>query len=464
MISHIRSIWGPVDRRSAPVGRPCEAGAVHDIDSALEVIGARDTDAARLANGLWGAMRAGAAHPRVTRYDVQGVCWGALPLLARKPESAAIIGDRHAAAGILAELLDLLDYPRYADICRGPVTREILDAADDVDRCTELSSLAWLDSGVQPPNTPVLTWGEIRGPVEQAVHAATGRILEEAIDNGLVDLTSRRVEQVRVGLAVRVLTSPAEELPGTWYTQIFDERLGTWLTHGGSQTRRELLVRIRPEVAKPPKFSDHHELPALETLLDACEDGLRLTRNGYLPTALVRDLVALMPACADYPSTGRGESSFPPLGNLRRLTVELGLVRRVGNRLELTPTGLERLGDPESLVASVGEALVARDGSLRGVIQEVVFAVLLLESSLDLDRLLDKVAVVVQEEGWSAGERGLSTQDLSRDFGMLFLRRLHILDVVEVEDDGRRVGLTDAGIATARWALRARVMLREVTG
>jgi hypothetical protein len=435
---------------------------VHDIDSALQAIGARDTAAARLANGLWGAMRAGAAHPRVTRYDVQGVCWGALPLLARKPESAAIIGDRHAAADILGELLDLLDYPHYADICRGETTREILDAAEDADRCTELSSVAWQDSGVQPPDTPVLAWGEIRGPVEQAVHAATGRILEEAIDSGLVDPANRDVEQVRVGLTMKVLSSPAEELPGTWYTQIFDERLTTWLTYGGSQTRRELLVRIRPEVSKPPEYSACHELPALQVLLDACEDGLRLTRNGYLPTALVRDLVDLTPACADYPPTGRSESSFPPLGNLRQLAVELGLVRRVGNRLTLTAAGQDRVNDPETFVAAIGEALVARDSSLRGVIQEVVFAVLLLESTLDLDRLLDKVAVVVDEEGWGAGTRGLPTQDLSRDFGMLFLRRLHILDVLEVEDGGRRVGLTEAGEATVRWALRARVMLREV--
>lgn len=435
---------------------------MHDLDSALQVIGARDTDAARLANGLWGAMRAGAAHPRVTRYDVQGVCWGALPLLARKPESRAIIGDRHQAAGVLAELLDLLEYPRYAEICRGPVTREILDAAEDVERCAELTTLAWQDSGVQPPDTPLLTWGEVRGPVEQGVHAATGRILEEALDRGLLDEDRADVESVRVGLAVRVLTSPAEELPGTWYTQIFDERLTSWLTVGGSQTRRELLVRIQPEVARPPEFSSSYELPALEVLLDWCTDGLRLTRNGYLPTTAVRELVSMMPACADYPETGRGESAFPALSNLRQLAVELGLIREDRKRLWQTETGQELINDPESTVATVGEALVARDASLRGVIQEVVFAVLLLETTVDLDRLLDKVAVVVEEEGWGNGGRGVSTQDLSRDFGMLFLRRLHILDVLEVHDAGRRVGLTEAGVATARWALRARVMLREV--
>ena len=427
------------------------------------MIGARDTDAARLANGLWGAMRAGAAHPRVTRYDVQGVCWGALPLLARKPESRAIIGDRHHAAGVLAELLDLMEYPRYAEICRGPVTAEILDAAEDVERCAELSSLAWRDSGVQPPNTPLLTWGEVRGPVEQAVHAATGRILEEAIERGLIDQDRPDVESMRVGLAVRVLTSPAEELPGTWYTQIFDERLTSWLTVGGSQTRRELLVRIQPEVARPPEFSASYELPALEVLLDWCTDGLRLTRNGYLPTQAVRELVNMMPACADYPQTGRGESAFPPLSNLRQAAIELGLIRLDGNRLWQTETGEELVADPESTVATVGEALVARDASLRGVIQEVVFAVLLLETTVDLDRLLDKVAVVVEEEGWGNGGLGVSTQDLSRDFGMLFLRRLHILDVLEVHDAGTRVGLTEAGVATARWALRARVMLREVS-
>ncbi|HEV2783555.1 MAG TPA: hypothetical protein VGX25_29570 [Actinophytocola sp.] len=436
---------------------------MHDIDSALEVIRARDATAARLANGLWGAMRTGAAHSRVTRYDVQGVCWGALPLLARNPDSAVVMGDRHAAAAVLAELLELLGYPHYADICRGETTRRILDAAEDTEACTALAAAAWQESGVQPPNTPALRWGEVRGPVEQAVHAATGRIMEEAIASGGVDLDSPDAEVIRTALTMKLLGSPAEDLSGTWYSEIFDERLTTWLTYGGSQTRRELLVRVQPEVTQPPEPSPCDEFPALQTLLDACRgDGVRLTRNGYLPTALVRELVGLMPACADYPASGRGESRWPPLLHLRQLAVELELLTRTGDRLLLAEPGREYVDDASLLAMGVGERLVAKDTSARGVIQEVIFAALLLEDVIELDRLLDKVAVVIDEEGWGPNPRGLSTQELARDFGLLFLRWLHIVDALDADDEGLRVGLTTAGRAAARWGLRARVMLREV--
>jgi len=437
---------------------------VHDIDSALEVIRARDAAAARLANGLWGAIRTGAAHPdKVTRYDVQGVCWGALPMLTRRPDSAAVIGDRHAAAALLAELLELLGYQSYAEICRGPTTRDILNAAEDVDRCTALATTAWRESGIEPPDTPVLAWAQVRGPVEQALHAGAGRILEEAIDGGFVDLGSQDAERQRVNLTMKILASPADNLPGTWFSQVFEERLTSWLTHGGSQTRRELLVRIRPEVAQPPESSPCNEFPALQTLLEACHgDGLRLTRNGYLPTALVAELIELMPACADYPATGRSESSWPPVTALRDLAGELGLVRATATRLRLTPLGRDRVEDPDSLVMSVGEGVVSRDASVRGVIEEVIFAVLLLEDSPDRDRLLGKVAVVIEEEGWEASVQVPSTRTLCLEFGKLFLRRLHVLGALDVDPSGRHVGLSEAGRAAASWALRARVMLREV--
>jgi hypothetical protein len=433
---------------------------VHDIDSALEVIRARDESAARLANGLWGAMRASAAHPRVTRYDVQGVCWEALPLLACNPDSAAIIGDRYAAAGVLAELLELLGYQRYAEICRGSTTRRILSVAEDADTCDALVREAWTNSGVEPPDTPALTWGEARGPVEQAVHAAGGRLLEDAIDRGAIDLSQDKADDQRVGLMMRILGSPAEgDLPGTWYYQIFDERLASWLTAGGSALRRELLVRVRPEVEHVPGPEVGDAFPALRVLLDACRgDGVRLTASGYLPTDVVARMVKLMPACAEYTSR-RSESKLPALKWLRYLAEKLDLVRQQGNRLALTELGQDRVDDPESLVMSVGEGMVAKDASMRGVIEEVILAGFLLEDRLDPDRLLDKVCVVVEEEGWANADLGLSATHLATSYGSMFMRGLQVLDALDVHRD---MGLTDAGRVAARWALRARVMLREV--
>jgi hypothetical protein len=433
---------------------------VHDIDSALEVIRARDESAARLANGLWGAMRAGAAHPRVTRYDVQGVCWEALPLLACNPDSAHIIGDRYAAAGLLGELLDLLGYRHYAEICRGSTTKRILSVAEDADTCDALVRAAWTNSGVDPPDTPALTWGEARGPVEQAVHAAGGRLLEEAIEQGAIDLDSDRCDEARVGLMMRVLGSPAEGgLPGTWYYQIFDERLTSWLTAGGSALRRELLVRVRPEVEHVPGPEVGEPFAALRVLLDACRGGgVRLTKSGYLPTEVVTAMVRLMPACREHRAR-RSESRLPALKWLRYLAEKLELVAQRGNRLVLTSLGADRVDDPESLVMSVGEGMVAKDASMRGVIEEVVLAGLLLEERLDPDRLLDKVSVVIEEEGWANADLGLSATELAMSYASMFMRGLQVLDALDVTSD---MGLTAAGRVAARWALRARVMLREV--
>jgi hypothetical protein len=439
----------------ASVGPPCKAWLVHDIETAIATIRARDAGAARLAHGLWGAMRMSAAHPeKVTRYDVQHLCWGALPRLPA--------GGGPGAAAVLAELLELLGYPRYAKICRGETTARIL-AADAADR-PDLVRAAWRSSGVDPPDTPVLTWGEARGPVEQAVHAATGRILEEAIDAGTLVLTGPEVETTRESLTMLILRSPAEGMPGTWYSQIFEERLTAWLTAGGSQTRRELLVRVRPEVAKPPKPDRCQELAPLQTLLEACVgDGVRLTRSGYLPTALVHDLVELMRACVDHPGKGNRESSWPPVGALRLIATELELISQVGNWLYLDPSAWDYFEDPGLLVMGVGERLVDRDASVLGVVQEVLFAALLLEDTVELDRLLGKVVTVVEEEGWAQPAGELDTATVVREFAWIFLHRLHMLDVVDVED-GREFGLTLAGEAVARWALRTRVMLREVTG
>lgn len=426
---------------------------MHDIDTALDTLRSRDAAAARLARGLWAALRFGAAHPeKVTRYDVQHICWTALPRLP---------GDPVGAARVLADLLDLLGYPRYAEICRGATTSTILAA--DAGIRPALVRAAWRESGIEPPNTPALAWGVARGPVEQAVHAGVGRILEEAGDSGFFD--AEDADQLRVGLTMQVLASPAEGQSGAWHLQIFNERLANWLIAGGSQTRREMLVRVRPDLERVPRFDPCYEFPALLTLLEACRgEGVQLTRTGYLPAKLVVRLAELMPACADITTRGRGEKSWPPVSSLKYVATELDLIQKVEHRLVLTAAGQDRLDDSDTLAMGLGEDLIAKDTSIRGVIQEVCLAALLLENLIELNRLLDKVAAVVDEEGWGTDWTGPPIDELSRDYGWLFLQRLYVLDVLRPDDTGTRVGLTEAGRAAARWGLRARVMLREVPG
>ncbi|EWC63457.1 hypothetical protein UO65_1134 [Actinokineospora spheciospongiae] len=427
---------------------------MHDLDSALDVIRARDDTAAKHAHALWHVMRATAAHPtKVTRYDVQQMVWRTLPGAHHSPGGEGAFDDLHQTCESFAELLFLLGHEEYAGLCRSAVTHEILDAAADRPRYRELVAAAWAASGVWPPDTPVLSWADDGGPVETALHAACGRLLEEAVDQGTLPADGSG-EPMRVGLVMRLLTSPESEGEESWFARLLDERLDAWFTRRGSQTRREMLVRLRPEVRRAPETTEER-LPALTVLLESCRGaGARLTGSGYLPTALVATLVEVMPACRGGAGTGRSESQWPPVALLRELAERMDLLTREGGRLRLTDQGAALIGDADSLLMTVGERLVTRERTALGAVQEVVFAALLLEERMAPARVFEKIAFVLAEEGWS-GEPGPAN---ATELGERFLRRLWVLEAVDADPTGRRVALTDAGRALARWSLRARVL------
>ncbi|WP_026425799.1 hypothetical protein [Actinokineospora inagensis] len=433
---------------------------MHDLDSALAVIRARDDTAAKHAHALWHVMRATAAHPtKVTRYDVQQMVWGTLPQAHRSPGGQGAFEDLHQTCESFAELLALLGHAGYAGVCRDPATHAILDAAQDEERYRRLVAAAWRASGVWPPDTPLMTWAEQGGPIETALHAAAGRLLEEAVDAGTLPVDGG--EAMRVGLVMRLLTSPENEGEETWFVRLLDERLDEWTLGQGSQTRRELMVRLRPEIRRAPD-SDGAQLPALTYLLAQCrEAGARLTTSGYLPTSLVGELIDLMPTCAELSGSGRSESQWPPVKLLRELSTDFGLTTRTGGRLRLTDQGTALVDDSDSLLMTVGERLITLDRSALGAVQEVVFAALLLEDRMAPVRVYEKVAYVLAEEGWSGAGGADFGPTHAAEVGSWFLRRLRVLDALDADWTARRVGLTPAGRAIARWSLRARVLFRR---
>ncbi|GLZ38175.1 hypothetical protein [Actinokineospora sp. NBRC 105648] len=434
---------------------------MHDLDSALEVIRARDDTAAKHAHALWHVMRATAAHPtKVTRYDVQQMVWTTLPQAHLSPGGHGAFDDLHETCESFAELLDLLGHAEYARLCRAETTHRILDAADDEVAYRALVAAAWRASGVWPPDTPLMTWAEQGGPIETALHAAAGRLLEEAVEAGTLPADGSG-EAMRVGLVMRLLTSPEAEGDDTWFVRLLDERLEEWTLGQGSQTRRELMVRLRPDVRRAPE-SDGAQLPALTHLLAQCRGpGARLTGSGYLPTTLVSDLIELMPTCAELGGTGRSESQWPPVKLLRELSTDFGLTVREGARLRLTDPGNALIGDSDSLLMTVGERVVSLERTALGVIQEVVFAALLLEERMAPTRIFEKVAYVLAEEGWSGAGGTEFGPTHAAEVGAWFLRRLRVLDALDADWTARRVGLTPAGRAIARWSLRARVLFRH---
>ncbi|MGH3863657.1 hypothetical protein [Actinokineospora sp.] len=436
---------------------------MHDLDSALEVIRARDDTAAKHAHALWQVMRATAAHPtKVTKYEVQQMVWGTLPLAARRPDGAEAFDDLHDTCEAFAELLDLLGHHDYACLCRDTTTHDILDAARHDDRYRGLVERAWRSSGVYPPDPPTLTWSDHAGDVEQALRAAAGRMLEEAIDAGTLSADATD-ESERVELVLRLLMSPDTSGEDTWFGKLLDERLDSWILGRGSQTRREVMVRLRPDIRRPPEAAGY-DLPALETLLDACRGkGARLTERGYLPTALVAELAAVMPTCREAPTSGRGESAWPPIRLLRELATDFGLVERAGPRLVLTERGETVVDDPDALLMAVGETIVATDRPAMAVIQEVVLGALLLEDRMSPDRIVAKITHVLTEDTWTDPAGVPLGEPHAREAASRFLKILRTLDALDADWNARRVGLTDAGTSIARWALRTQVLFPPPT-
>jgi len=97
------------------------------------------------------------------------------------------------------------------------------------------------------------------------------------------------------------------------------------------------------------------------TLLDLV-DGIKLTKAGYLPPAVVTDLVASLPFQREIWGKGNREEHTPPVANLRESAVRLGLVRKAGGQLHVTAAGRKLAGHPLELVHHIAGRLPLGQG------------------------------------------------------------------------------------------------------
>ena len=93
------------------------------------------------------------------------------------------------------------------------------------------------------------------------------------------------------------------------------------------------------------------------TFLEAAADGIRLTGAGYLPPAMVVELVATLPFRREIWGKGNREEHTPPVAHLRESAVRLGLVRKANGRLQVTAVGRKLAGDPLELVHHIAGRL-----------------------------------------------------------------------------------------------------------
>jgi hypothetical protein len=272
-------------------------------------------------------------------YDVLRFVWYALPM-----KWTADADELAEASEATAALLDEVGRARVAGLIRAPSTAEIHRRwlADDREAVARFTK-AMADSGYDPPDTDLLTWGSVMGIDEVGVHAALARVLEQAVEAGTVVPGRSGWRRTQASLAEAWLTTPSLAHGGRTPVEVVHaERREAWL-RGQHPRVRDLVEPLLARPAEPPP--DDAARP-LRWLLDRVGDGLTLTAARYLPTAVVAEAKQwyddwLLPGFAT-----RSESDLPPLLILREFAQGRKLLTRRGQRMTVSSAGRAALADP----------------------------------------------------------------------------------------------------------------------
>ncbi len=289
-----------------------------------------------------------------SRRELQTFLWYQLP---RK----WLIGphEHRAVADALALFFDRVgpDAAPLAELCRSFKTRQLL-------RSGGKGLAAALDaSGLEPPDTPTLTWSGYMSLEESLEHDQVAALLEEAIDDGRLTPGGKGWRQQQAELVEQHLTTPFGPSAETPLSRIRAARRAFWLhLHARTGNQPFLEAALDAVQTHPPSPANGAEaLEPLLWLLSNLDNGLKLTQTGALPRALVRDAVVQYPDWWDTTTVGPPyqEAEILPLCTLHDLTRETKLARPHKNSLHLTPRGRALRADPTSLLTLIAETLAS---------------------------------------------------------------------------------------------------------
>ena len=415
------------------------------------------------ARSVWDWLAADGGPEAVTQWRLQHFCWEQLP---RMPQDAS---RRWQSAQALAALLDTLAMPRYAGIARSETTRQILLSGDQApDRGRTAVRRAIQRSGIEPPDTELLTWGAVMGTTEAYALETVADRLELSVVAGTLQPGSRGWRDQQAEIAIGVLTTSDPRLSGAApYERILDERMNAWVRGPGSTTRSALLAplaqRLRAPVEVPMASPARAMLRPLDWLLAEIGDGLALTAAGYLPPRTVGRALDELGWREELIGPSTREVDAYPVLVLRETAHRLGLIRRRGSRLLLSPSG-RAAADGRLLFTSVAAGLVGPDHSALAATWEVLLAVLEAGDPVVEEDVRALVQAVVTESGWRvAGRRAPSESDTSALF-FAVLRELRWLELVAETGvlQDRQLTARSGVPALLRAALRHRVLHREI--
>ncbi len=437
---------------------------MNSVEQALAALRRVEPGLVDHARAAWDHLTGGAGPEVVTQWRVQQFCWDEL---ARRWAGDPVTRWRVALA--LAALLDSLGLERYAELARSETTRLIVMAGDQARaRGRKAADRAAERSGIEPPDTELLTWGAVMGPLEARAMEAVANRLELAVVAGHLQPGGRGWRDQQADITIDVLTSPQQGDLRALYEQVLDERLDHWIRSARSTTRSGLLAPletmlrepVEPGLAAPARAL----LRPLDWLLTEIGDGVALTAAGYLPPRTVARALDDLGWREELIGPANREVDAYPVMILRETAQRLGLLRRRGPRLLLSPGGRAALEDGRLLWQSVAAGLVGPEHTAQAVAWEVVLAVLESGDRIQEQDARQLVQAVVSESGWRlAGRREPAESDTSALFFAVLgeLRWLELVQETGALMDRQIVAKPGAG-ALFRAALRNRVLHRDI--
>lgn len=405
----------------------------------------------------------------LTRFSVQVFAWSIVPrkLLAPVDVQASALA---AFADFLERLPD--PAPAYAEICRSDETLRLLREWDeDPAAATEHLEELMKASGLDPPDTDLLDWGEVMGPLETQVRIDAGIALERAIEAGTVTAGD---ESAAAGVTDRLLLSPIG--PMTRLYAVETERIEAWAEQGSwdGPVRKRLLDRVMPLVLMPPPIDDAVAAEGLEPLswvLGRAEEGIKLTATGALSRAFVREAADRYEGWYEQELFGppHREDDVVPLAEIDELLRAERLVRRRSGVLRASKRGRELATEPAELLRVLSvRALAGRTFEACGA--ELAAAILLSGGELAFGEAESdgEVAEALSEMGWQSEDGEAVGAGDARWAVSSFIHSARSLGLAEPvtgetgEAGSRyRFRVTEAGKQALPHALRARAVARR---
>lgn len=306
--------------------------------------------------------------------SLQEFLWGALPTWAV---------DAHEVAWGLADYFESAGLPAYAAFCRDRHTHVLIAAWPA--RVTE----ALEASDVRPPDTGVLVFGDVRGPVETAAWFELSRALEASHEPDRVALCQR--------LAPTYLPGVRRERAEAWVMRLRGDP--GWLTG---------ILPLLESVSGLPENVELSLVPA-RAVLEQVGDGVSLTADGGLP---VKAAVELNDRFRWYDVVGRAvqdERDLPELVVVREHLTAQGLLAVRDGVLSVTAQGKVCLGDDEEFWTRLTD-LRPRWDEFSQEVMAVAAALLLEAPDVQRDDLTTEVSERIRHRWNSAAEFDIAVQ------------------------------------------------------